>query len=198
MVECEKKILLSREEYLVVKSIAPKCTQTIKQTNYYYDTDNFKMNKKGITCRIREKNGKYVATIKNHKIGKKECSLETSKEVRDKNDNSLFEKLNVKYQGKLTTTRTTMLYNHRVKVMIDKNTYLGVTDYELEVEYIPEEEKYAERIIRCLAQVVNSKIPQTDIEDFCKRTKKSKNKSERFFKRKKRIKVKEIKKENKK
>ncbi len=194
MIEYEKKILLSHEEYLVIEDMAPKCTQIIKQINYYYDTDDFEMNRNGITCRIRAKDGRYIATIKQHGIGREDCNVEKSKEVSNEKDKSLFVGMDVNLKGKVTTIRAIMFYDHRVKVMLDKNTYLGVKDYELEVEYVPEEEKYAQKIINTLARMIHLQNPQTNIEEFCGRAQKAKSKSERFFMRKMSLKSKENKK----
>ena len=64
MIETEKKIILTYEEYLAVIMKMCKYAEPVIQTNYYFDTENLTMNRKGITCRIRFKNGKYTAEIK--------------------------------------------------------------------------------------------------------------------------------------
>lgn len=57
MVEFEKKILISKEEYRVLWEEMGKNAPTTVQINHYFDTENHAMNKKGITCRIRQENG---------------------------------------------------------------------------------------------------------------------------------------------
>lgn len=69
MAELEKKLLLTEDEYdylmehfgyespLIRKPI-------VTQINYYFDTDDFSMNRQNTTCRIRLKDGKYKVTIK--------------------------------------------------------------------------------------------------------------------------------------
>ena len=71
MTELEKKLLLTEDEYdylmerfgygspLIQKPI-------VTQINYYFDTDDFSMNRRNTTCRIRLKGGKYRATMKRH------------------------------------------------------------------------------------------------------------------------------------
>ena len=61
MLEYEKKVMLTKDEYAVL-SAQCRGMRVETQTNYYFDTDDFCMNRKGITCRIRAKNGKYKTT----------------------------------------------------------------------------------------------------------------------------------------
>ena len=70
MTELEKKLLLTEDEYdylmehLIYESPLIQMPITT-QINYYFDTDDFSMNHQNITCRIRLKDGKYKATMKN-------------------------------------------------------------------------------------------------------------------------------------
>ena len=72
MLKHEKKALLTKEEYDVMMASC-KGMAVEFQTNYYFDTDDMYMNRKGITCRIRAKNGTYKTTIKKHGT---DCSVE--------------------------------------------------------------------------------------------------------------------------
>ena len=92
LIEYEKKFLLTKEEYLKLISSLCGNTAPIIQTNHYYDTNNFELNDKGITCRIREKDNKFTATIKTHLPDK---SLEQSKTVANEKDVSLFSDYNI-------------------------------------------------------------------------------------------------------
>ena len=65
MTELEKKLLLLKEEYNYLFRIFGDSKNIKKQINYYFDTDDFSMNKQNVTCRIRLKDGKYKGTIKN-------------------------------------------------------------------------------------------------------------------------------------
>lgn len=189
MFEFEKKVLLSVEEYLALVRISGKGIPTVVQTNYYYDSDNFEMNAKGITCRVREKNGKYTATIKSRISNTTECSIETSQEILNMRENNLFGDMDIKLQGSLTTVRTIIYSDKYVEAVMDKNTYLGYTDYELEIEYLSGNEQQSEKLLNDLARALHSYDEKIDIVDFCNRRKTFKTKSERFFERKKSLKL---------
>lgn len=179
LIEYEKKFLLTKEEYLkLISSLCVNITPII-QTNHYYDTDNFELNDQGITCRIREKNNKFTATIKTHLSDK---SLEQSKIVTDENDISLFSNYNVDYQGKLTTHRTKLFCGDGYEIVIDRNEYLSTEDYELEAEYTNENEDVLTAPLKLISNILN-----IDINDFYARSTESKNKSQRFFNRKKEL-----------
>ena len=55
MLEHEKKIMLTEDEYLSILMLMCKYAPMQTQTNYYFDNDDLLMNEKGITCRIRAK-----------------------------------------------------------------------------------------------------------------------------------------------
>lgn len=72
--EFEKKILLTEEEYQAVLKQRSREGRRHKrehyvQKNHYYDTEDLSMNRQGITCRIREKEGRFTATHKTHTSG---------------------------------------------------------------------------------------------------------------------------------
>lgn len=179
LIEYEKKFLLTREEYLKLISSLCGNTTPVIQINHYYDTDNFELNDKGITCRIREKNNKFTATVKTHLPDK---SLEQSKIVTDENDTSLFTEYNVEYQGKLITHRTKLFCGNGYEIVIDRNEYLLTEDYELEAEYFNGNEDILTPPLKLIANTLN-----IDLNDFYARSIESKNKSQRFFNRKKEL-----------
>ncbi len=187
MLEYEKKVLLTEEKYLKLSQVIGEGKPKIIQTNYYYDSDDLKMNTLGITCRIREKNGKYKATIKAHKQTNMACSIEKSKEVIDQYDDSLFSGMHLELQGKLMTERIILFSDGRCEVVLDKNTYLGITDYEMEVEYLPEYEKCAINLIYQYMSILYPLKPLMNILSH----KVSKSKSERFFEHKQQLQNKE-------
>lgn len=177
LIEYEKKFSLTKEEYS--KLISSLCGNTIPviQTNHYYDTKNYALNKMGITCRIREKNNKFTATIKTHLSDK---SLEQSKTVANEKDVSLFSDYNVKYQGQLITHRTKLFCGNGYEIVIDRNEYLSAEDYELEAEYTNGNENIISSPLKLIANTLN-----IDFNDFYARSLKTKSKSCRFFERKK-------------
>ena len=58
VLEYEKKIMLTADEYFSILLLVCRDVPVQTQTNYYFDNDDLSMNKKGITCRIRPKDGK--------------------------------------------------------------------------------------------------------------------------------------------
>lgn len=189
MLEYEKKISLSENEYLRIFHLIGKRKTNYRQVNYYFDSNDFKMNSQGITCRIREKDGKYKATIKAHKQTNRECSIEKTREVLNQYDDSLFSGMHLELQGELTTERTILFSDGRCEVALDKNTYLGITDYEMEVEYIPEYENCAMNLIYQYMSILYPIKPLLHI--ISRRV--SKSKSERFFEQKQQLQNKETK-----
>jgi uncharacterized protein YjbK len=185
-IELEKKILLTKEEYehlLSLKIHMPPIS--FYQINYYYDTDDFEMNRQGITCRIRKKDNQYNATIKKHYLEKHERSSEISQAVNDHLDDSVFAVVSpdIKLQGELVTCRT-ILYDHDgVEVALDVNEYLGIKDYELEIEYRSESADLAMCVLQDLENSFGARECPNDHDTFCSRAMSSKSKAERFFAR---------------
>jgi uncharacterized protein YjbK len=181
MLEFEKKIILSQTEYEKLCSVYQK--PIVIQENYYYDTAEQDYNRKGITLRIRKKGDKYTATVKIHSVDS-DCSKELSREAESEYDTALFAGKNVVLQGCMQTERMCIPMENSIVVMLDKNTYLGMTDYEMEIEYHPRREQFCEEIIDELASKVVRYHSGMLAYDFMKRAEQSKTKSERFFERK--------------
>ena len=185
MTEYEKKIIITEDEYCARKSLATKESRKILQTNYYYDTEHFDLCKEGITCRIRKKDNKYTATIKYHNKNEKESSVEKSVPAKNEFDSSLFDKMGVRLQGALFTERIIIFEDEGIEVALDKNTYLGINDYELEIEYSPDRASEAENLLEEFAHALYLDDVVVSIDNFIKRKEHPKSKSERFFERKK-------------
>lgn len=185
MIEYEKKAMLSSAEYhcLTRCFFAPQ-SKMVVQVNHYYDTHTYEFNDMNITCRIREKDGTYKATIKSHSRNAEDCSVENSREVNDQFDTTLFKDMNVTYQGNLTTIRKVLHLTSELRIMFDINFYLDFIDYELEVEYDGDNEQLAEIEICKLSDILLKQNLISSQSDFCKRFKNSKSKSKRFFERK--------------
>jgi uncharacterized protein YjbK len=180
MLEYEKKVMLTKDEYAV---LADRCKGMCveMQTNYYFDTDDLNMNRQGITCRIRAKNGTYRMTVKNHCRENPNCSIEEHLCESAKFDPRIFEALGLRLQGELITSRIIMYRDTFCEMVLDRNTYMGCTDYELEVEY---SEGCETRALDCLKSVADCLIAAkiTDsTEEYLHRIGKGKSKSERFF-----------------
>lgn len=182
MLEYEKKVLLTEEEYRCLKKYFILSGKTSFQTNYYYDTDTYLLNKINFTLRIREKNGKFKATIKQH-TQKHDCSIELTGDAVSEYDDSFFKSYEVMLHGKLITERITLGFDSGISIMLDKNDYLGTTDYELEIEYPRNLESSANaemNIIELILAEADVLIPDGS---FVERYYRSTPKSKRFFTR---------------
>ena len=159
------------------------CGTTYLQTNYYYDTADFKLNKSGITCRVRERDGIRKATMKDHQQKWKECSVENLIPCKGKPE-LFFEHMGLECQGSLKTERTVYPVCPGVEVVMDKNTYLDFVDYELEIEYDFRFDATAYMEMKAIEAFILSNEGKMAASEFHKRIGKGGRKSERFFKRK--------------
>lgn len=189
MTEFEKKALLSKEEYELLakrfcRSPGASCAlPSVEQTNYYFDTDDYAMNRRNITCRIRRKNGSYQGTMKLHEAsGERSTELEVT--VRSGISDNAFIDLGLKLQGTLTTHRCVLQKEPYCEVILDRNTYLGTSDYELEIEYQPAAEKEAQTIYRELLDLLPRRRSHAAYAESEKEEPHTPSKSNRFFTRK--------------
>lgn len=145
MIENEFKIMLTFEQYEKLLSLYD-WDKTIVQTNHYYDTDDLRLSEMHITCRVREIKGEYFLQMKFP------AAAEYSRVELEKPLNSLPETLSadelfrpdgcgalpdVKRLGALTTTRSVKRFDG-AEIDLDKSTYFGKTDCELEIEFTDE------------------------------------------------------------
>ena len=184
MLEYEKKVLVTEDEYIAIINMMCKDSLPKRQINYYFDTDDLSMNRRGITCRIREKNGLFQTTIKKHNVQNPECSVEENLAVETTLNSAVFEKMGLTCQGELITGRTTVYKDSFCEVVIDCNAYLGYTDYELEIEYGRISSCYAYAILENIANMLVVARILTDKKEFLGRVGCGGNKSQRFFERK--------------
>ena len=181
MLEYEKKIMLTADEYLSILMLMCKYAPIETQTNYYFDNDDLSMNEKGITCRIRAKDGKYKATIKNHNAEQLECSIEVDLVEKTEFDPQIFNALGLYHQGDLVTDRVVIHKDSTCEMVLDRNVYLGHTDFELEVEYNKESERRAQTLIENIGECLVATEQLTGIDEFIARIGQGKSKSQRFF-----------------
>lgn len=189
MTELEKKLLLTKDEYdylmerlgykrpLLQKPIA-------KHINYYFDTDDLSMNQQNITCRIRLKDGKHTGTMKQHSIDS-DHSTETDISVRKGLEDNAFVDMGLTLQGMLTTHRCIIWKSAYCSAMLDKNEYLGYTDYELEIEYSPEHEEDACKVLKFINNMLEYLNHLINRDKSYLPLSKAPCKSNRFFERKK-------------
>ena len=144
-IEKEYKVLLTKEQFETL------CNQFndlkfVSQTNTYYDTKDFVIRNKKGAMRIREKNNKYIFTLKmkdKNIDGLYECECE----VRENSVHALYsdeiQSLLKSYDidGELIplttlTTRRAVINTGKAEICFDISTYNGITDYEIEYEYL--------------------------------------------------------------
>ncbi len=149
-IEIEAKVLVSKEEYnQVIKNLHLDTYYKFKQTNYYIDSDEYDIKKNGFALRVREKNQEFELTLK---TPLSEGLLEKNENIswqvfEDLRDNNIFPEGGIKkfllilgidvsklkIITSLTTERIRIEYQNE-HVVVDKSTYNGQVDYELEAE----------------------------------------------------------------
>ena len=188
MIETEIKIMLTSDEYSFLSEYFSMNGESCFQTNHYYDTVDYHFNSKRITCRIREKDKRYVATVKVHNYeGNPNDSFERSRVVQDQWDKSLFEDFDVRYQGYMNTKRITINAFPDITIMLDKNTYLDIEDFELEVECSATSKNSALQFVDSIAELLTQQRYISSKSCFSLRISETESKSCRFMKRKQEI-----------
>ncbi len=189
MIEHEIKLMLTEKEYEYICAMFADSCETLKQINYYYDTNNFEMNKKGITCRVRNIGDYYCATMKTHKNTAFGISEETSFVVYSVAEVMDFFGFHLRKQGCLTTYRTNLKADFDILVTLDKNTYLGIEDHELEIEYDEEKCSLAYGFLRELSETMYFDSILRSQDELLLRAGTGKSKSSRFFERREEMKL---------
>ena len=141
------------------------------QVNYYYDTDENALNKLRTTVRVRQQHSDIKLQIKRHR--RNNDGLATSDEYTGQIETlpstlkipDVYNVLILK--GVLITERTMFSFGENSTICFDSNMYLGICDYEIEVEVDDADINLARMFIEDLG--LNS-------ESFL-------SKSERFFER---------------
>ena len=187
MIEYEKKILLSAEEYFALVIMFGERAPVVTQTNYYFDSEDLSMNEIGITCRIRAKNRKFTTSIKNHNIGRLNGSIEEIICEKKHFSYKIFEIMGLILQGELNTKRIILYKDDFCEIDLDRNTYLGVTDFELEAEYLEGYETKALVQLNKIAEALVDSSIITGKKEFLTRASKVKSKSQRFFELKEKL-----------
>lgn len=180
MLEFEKKMLLIKEEFLFLRENLYGENVCQQQTNYYYDTNDLSMNRQGITCRIREKDGRFIATHKAHSTDR---SIEKSMVVTGISDLFPLSQIPLRLKGSLTTQRYRWYLEDGITVFLDENSYIEITDYELEIEYQEGKESLAYLEIQRIADLLSRYGFIHSAGEIVGRLICSKSKSQRFFNR---------------
>ena len=151
MLETELKAMLTENQFDKIRDIF-KWDSIKDQTNSYYISPDNILKKHGITLRIRTIDNTHILQVKKHtsKNGALQISEESEFEIDaipiELTEDDVYKYTGIKTTasliGDLTTTRYSCFYTPEVEICLDKSTYLGLTDYEIEIEYtkpIPQE-----------------------------------------------------------
>lgn len=170
--EFEKKILVSKTTYSLISTCFGDRSNRILQINYYYDTEEGYFRSNRTTCRIRQKDQELLGTLKRHGVGENtDCSMEERFAVQALPYGFEVDNRRVLLQGVLITDRQEVKVCDGVCLVLDKNTYLGETDYEIEVEYTKDKAQIAEGMMVMLENLIG--ITRSDST--------SQSKADRFF-----------------
>ncbi len=138
--EIEFKSKITKEQYEALLKKYNLLDKVFEQTNYYFDTPDHKLINNHIILRIREKSYNIKLTSKTkQEIGTLERHLVLDKDTAYKMINEGFDASiigineEVSNIASLTTYRAKTSYKNGT-LFLDKNTYFGHTDYEIEFE----------------------------------------------------------------
>ena len=171
--EIEYKFLVSEEEFnqfLVHFDTQGNNAVRKIQINYYYDTDDNMLNKKDVTVRVRQEQDKLKCQIKKHTNTSMAlffsdeycgCLERLPKVLRVE---GIHEELLLK--GSLVTERREIKFGICGKLCFDINMYLGVIDYEIEIEYTERDRQCGEAIAAFIG--LNTKASETKSHRFFK------------------------------
>ncbi|MEW9700442.1 CYTH domain-containing protein [Paenibacillus sp. SI8] len=163
MLEREIKQLLTEEEYLKIlgsEDLQNSSKHHHMQINYYYDTDDYQLHQQGITLRVRQKGAKLSLEMKTpfevrdgYKVKKEETKrMDQLKSViwlAQEFDSAPIQ-VEVRLIQPLITERTHFQISEHIQVDLDKNSYLGLVDYELEIEFDEGHEQEALHLFQIL------------------------------------------------
>ena len=151
MLETEYKSLLTEMEY---NKIAEHFDwDSVKeQTNHYYCDEDKILAKNRVMFRIRVKDKKSVIQVKLHKNSNSPLQICEELEypvdgvpevIEDGEKYTGIKTGELKNLGCTVTLRHSKMWDSQTEICLDKTDYLGITDYEIEIEYtgneIPEE-----------------------------------------------------------
>ena len=145
-VEREVKILLTQQQYEQIRDRF-QWTAAVEQVNHYYLDREGQLRAEKVNLRVRQIGNRYwlqVKTLVKNVKGGPSVHQETETDIDGAPD--FFDSRTVKALtgvetqgarrvGALTTLRHTLSVEPEIELCLDKSDYLGVTDYELEIEY---------------------------------------------------------------
>lgn len=135
--EFERKAMINEEVYYcLIETLSPsiKCKKAF-QINYYYDTPMFTFMHAGETLRVRQIENELKVQYKYNKSitdNIRTCD-EFSAKIYSLPAKIIVNKIETTNIGSLITERTNF-HIDKYLISIDKNYYLGLVDFEIEIE----------------------------------------------------------------
>ena len=147
MLETEYKSLLTESEYN--KIAAHFNWDSVKeQVNHYYCDADKVLAKNRVMFRVRVKDGNSVIQVKLHKNAGSPLQICEETEypvngvpeaIADGEKYTGIKAGELKNIGCTVTLRHSKMWDNQTEICLDKTEYLGITDYEIEIEYTGEE-----------------------------------------------------------
>ncbi|MCP3031970.1 CYTH domain-containing protein [Halobacillus sp. A1] len=149
-IEIEFKNILTEEEFVkLYEHLSFDSEELIEQTNYYFETEDFKLRQLGSALRIRRKKDQWTLTLKQpHEEGLLETHDNLTEDevnqwmlnrprsttyVQNQLQEAGIDIAELQYMGSLMTRRKEKEYKGTT-VVLDQSFYFEQNDYELELE----------------------------------------------------------------
>ncbi|MFC7321226.1 CYTH domain-containing protein [Halobacillus campisalis] len=149
-IEIEFKNILTEEEFVkLYEHLSFDSEELIEQTNYYFETEDFKLRQQGSALRIRRKKDQWTLTLKQpHEEGLLETHDNLTEDevnqwmlnrptsttyVQNQLQEAGIDIAELRYMGSLMTRRKEKDYKGTT-VVLDQSFYFERNDYELELE----------------------------------------------------------------
>ncbi len=147
MIESEFKVMLTEEQHSAILAMYEWDVQ-IEQTNYYYDTSELSLTERHITCRVRKIGEEHFLQLKlptGVDYSRVELEQALGAQLPDALGGDMLNALSgrndmpdVELLGSLTTHRSVKRLEG-AEIDLDKSSYFGKTDSELEIEFTDED-----------------------------------------------------------
>ncbi len=169
MVENEFKLMLTEQQYTKLYSMYG-WDKEYTQINHYFDTPSLELINAHITCRVRYVEGAYYFQMKfpngedysrielEHKLGDALPYKLSAGELSELSGRA--DMPDVGLIGELRTLRSIKRFKG-AEIDLDKSSYFGTTDYELEIEFT--DEQAARELLRELKEAAGIE----NVSDVC-------------------------------
>lgn len=149
--EYEMKFLVTKKEFCKLLKYTCDMYKTVDkfykmQTNFYYDTNDLDLYYQDITLRVRQKDDLFSIQTKCHTGSGILISDEEEHMIDSLPITILYKNESMNLQGQLQTWRFSIQISDGIKIDFDRNYYLGVQDFEIEIEYFKEHEAEAKKL----------------------------------------------------